>query len=115
MKPHRDHKGYYAFLAHRLSGLALAIFLPFHFLLLGLALDGPDRLDAMLAFTELPAVKFAEWGLVVLLALHLIFGLRVLLLEFTPWPSGTNPRLNWIAPGAFVALLVGLLFAVQVI
>ena len=34
----RREPGYRAFIAHRLSGLALAIFLPLHFLALGLAL-----------------------------------------------------------------------------
>ena len=33
---------------HRLSGLALAIFLPLHFLALGLAIDGEARLDGFL-------------------------------------------------------------------
>lgn len=68
-------------LAHRLSGLVLSLFLPVHFWVLGRALE----LDAFLAWTEQPLVKFAEWGLVLLLALHLAGGLRVLMLEFLPW------------------------------
>ncbi|MBL4600651.1 MAG: succinate dehydrogenase, cytochrome b556 subunit [Rhizobiaceae bacterium] len=111
---HRLHKSYFAFLGHRLSGLALAIFLPFHFLALGLAMEGDNALDQMLAFTDNPIVKFAEWGLVILLALHFSFGLRVLLLEFTPWPSRTDPRLGWILPGLFAAAFIGLIFIVQV-
>lgn len=68
-------------LAHRLSGVALALFLPAHFWVLARAL----QLDAFFAWTEQPAVKAAEWGLVTLLALHLAGGLRVLALEFLPW------------------------------
>jgi fumarate reductase subunit D len=68
-------------LAHRLSGLALAVFLPAHFWVLSRAIE----LDAFLAWTEQPAVKAAEWGLVTLLAVHLAGGLRVLVLEFLPW------------------------------
>ncbi|MFK5980106.1 MAG: succinate dehydrogenase, cytochrome b556 subunit [Rhizobiaceae bacterium] len=111
---HRYHKSYFAFLGHRLSGLALAIFLPFHFLALGLALEGDDALDQVLAFTDNPIVKFAEWGLVILIALHFSFGIRVLLLEFTPWPNRTDPRLGWVLPGLFAAGFVGLIFIVQV-
>ena len=68
-------------LIHRLSGVALAIFLPVHFWALGLGLE----MDAFLRWTEQPVVKFSEWGIVVLLAAHLGGGLRVLAIEFLDW------------------------------
>ena len=37
---HRSHPLWKAFLLHRISGLALALFLPIHFVILGLALEG---------------------------------------------------------------------------
>ena len=91
-------------LAHRLSGLALALFLPVHFWVLGRALE----LDAFLAWTEQPLVKFAEWGIVLLLALHLAGGLRVLALEFLPWRDWAK-GLAALAAGFTVA--AGLAFA----
>jgi fumarate reductase subunit D len=108
LKPHRNHPSYRAHLGHRLSGLALALFLPFHFLLLGLAVEAA-ALDAALAWTELLLFKLAEWGLVTLLALHLTFGLRVLALELLPWPGG-KPRPGWILPGLAAAVVVGVVF-----
>lgn len=110
MGPHRKRPAYLAFLGHRLSGLGLAIFLPLHFLVLGLALEGQASLDGMLALSDLPYVKAAEWGLVVLLALHLSFGLRLLLLEFHPWRSRTADRRSWIIGGAVLALALGGVF-----
>ncbi|MCH6588292.1 MAG: hypothetical protein IH805_08275, partial [Proteobacteria bacterium] len=59
----RRHPGYAAFLAHRVSGVLLAIFLPAHFLVLGLALEDAAALDGFLRWTEAPLVKLAEWGL----------------------------------------------------
>lgn len=70
---------------HRLSGLALAVFLPFHFLVLGTALNGEAALDGVLAWTDSGLVKLAEMGLVFFLALHMLGGLRLLALEFLPW------------------------------
>ena len=107
---HRNHRAYWAFLGHRLSGIALALFLPAHFLMLGLALEGAARLDTALSFAELPLVKFAEWGLVVLLAIHLFFGARLLVLEFLPWPHPMATRAGWIVPGAAAAILIGFVF-----
>ena len=67
----RGHPSYWAFVLHRVSGIALAAFLPLHFWALGQALRGEAALDGFLRFAEAPAVKVAEWGLVVLLAAHL--------------------------------------------
>ena len=81
----RNHPGWWAFLVHRASGIALALFLPLHFLALGLALEGEARLGSFLRWTDQPLFHIAVWGLVVLLAAHLAGGLRVLALEFLPW------------------------------
>ena len=72
------HPAYWAFLVHRVSGLALALFLPLHFVALGMALDGEVALDGFLRFADRPVFKFGEWGLVVLLALHAAGGARLL-------------------------------------
>lgn len=110
MHPLRAHKSYLAAIAHRVSGVLLAAFLPFHFLLLASALDGPDALDHYLRLADNPWVKFAEWGLVVLLGLHLALGLRVLLLEFTAWPHQNEKLQSWIIPSILLVAAVGLLF-----
>jgi len=98
------HSSYWVFLVHRLSGIALALFLPVHFWALGDAL----QLDAFLAWTDQPMVKFAEWGLVVLLAAHLGAGLRVLALEFLPWRDWQK---GLAAAAAALTLAAGLAFA----
>jgi len=113
MNPLRSHKSYLAFIGHRLSGVALALFLPLHFLLLGTAINDIDSLQRALAFTDHPLVKIAEWGLVVLLALHLLFGLRILALELTSWPSRFDNRTGWVLPALILALLAGGIFWVQ--
>ncbi len=97
---------------HRLSGLALAVFLPMHFWALGLALRGDAALEGFLRFSDRPLFKLAEWGLVVLLALHMMGGVRLLLIEFTRW-SGL--RKNWIAGAAGFAALVGMAFALALL
>ncbi len=104
----RNHPAYWAFLVHRISGIALALFLPVHFWALGRSLQGAAQFDVILAWTALPAVKFAEWGIVVLLAAHLGGGLRLLALEFLPWRDWQK---TLAAVAAAVALAMGLAFA----
>ncbi len=81
---------------HRLSGLALAVFLPLHFLTLGLAIDGEARLEGFLRWSDAPLVKLAEGVLVFLLAVHLLGGLRLLAMENLAWHDGQK-RLAVIA------------------
>ena len=100
---HRRDALWIAAMVHRLSGLALACFLPIHFLALGLAIDGEARLDAFLAWTANPMVKAAETGLVFLLAVHMLGGIRVLAVENLPWREGQK-RLALLVGGAAVAV-----------
>ncbi len=103
----RNHPAYWAFLLHRLSGLALALFLPAHLYVLGLAIGDGGRLDDFLAWSEAPAVKAAEAGLVLLLAAHLAGGLRLLALEVLPWRDWQK---TLIALAAAISAAAGLLF-----
>lgn len=106
------HPAWWAFWLHRVSGLLLALFLPLHFLALGQALSGPAALEGFLRFADMPLVKFAEWGLVTLLALHLTGGVRLLLIEYGP---ASGLRKNWIAGGLGAATAAGLAFALALV
>jgi succinate dehydrogenase subunit D len=108
MRSHRNHPAWWAFLVHRLSGLALAIFLPAHFLVMGLAIRGEASLDEFLRWSEQPLVIAGEWILVILLGAHLAGGLRLLALEFLPW---RNWQKTLAAIAAGFALAAGLAFA----
>jgi fumarate reductase subunit D len=108
MRAVRGHTGYWAFMVHRVSGIALALFLPAHFWLLGSALAGEAALDAQLRWTEQPLVIAGEWLLVVLLAAHLAGGLRLLALELLPW---RNWQKTLATLAAAFALVAGLVFA----
>ena len=107
-----SHPAWWAYLMHRLSGLALALFLPLHFWALGLALHGAATLDGFLRFTDQGLFKVAEWGLVVLLSLHMAGGLRILLIEFGP---ASGLRKNWIAGAAGFAFATGRAFALSLL
>jgi fumarate reductase subunit D len=105
---HRSHPAYWAFVVHRVSGVALALFLPLHFLTLGLALNGAAALDGALAWTSQPLVKLGEWLVVSALALHMMGGLRLLFVELLAW---SDQQRNWIAVTSGIGIAVGLLFA----
>jgi fumarate reductase subunit D len=109
---HRANALWLAALVHRLSGLALAVFLPLHFLTLGLAIEGEARLESFLRWSDRPVVKLAESILVFLLAIHMLGGLRLLVLENLAWLEGQK-RIALLAGAA--AMLLAFAFLVSVL
>jgi fumarate reductase subunit D len=107
---HRTGVLWLAALVHRLSGLTLAIFLPFHFLALALAIRGGAELDKFLRWTDQPPVKLSEAALVFLLTVHLLGGLRVLVIENFNWRDGQK-QLATLA--AAVSAVVAFVFLVR--
>ena len=108
---HRTGTLWLAAMVHRLSGLALAIFLPFHFLALGLAIRGNASLDSFLRWTDQPIVKLAEVGLVFLLTVHLLGGLRVLVIENFAWRDGQK---QLATAAAAISAIVAFIFLARV-
>jgi fumarate reductase subunit D len=108
---HRDSVLWIAAMVHRISGLALAIFLPWHFLALGLAIDGDAKLESFLRWSDQPLVKFAEGILVFLLTVHLLGGLRVLVIENFPWTGGQK---QLVTLAAAVSAIVAFIFLARV-
>ena len=107
---HRTNLLWLAALVHRLSGLALAIFLPLHFWALGLALGGEASLGNFLRWTDAWFVKLSETGLVFLLAVHLLGGLRLLVIENLAWRDGQK-QLATLA--AAISAAIAFVFLVQ--
>jgi len=108
----RNHPAYWAFIVHRGSGLLLSLFLPLHFWALGQALAGEARLDSFLRWTDQPLVKFAEIGLVLLLAAHMAGGVRLLMLEFLTW---RNWQKSLLAAATGVSIAAGLAFLLNLV
>ncbi len=103
----RTHASWIAFAVHRISGVLLTVFLPIHFWTLGLALEGEAAFDTALKWYEAPIFKLGEWGLVFLLVAHSLGGIRLLLIEFSPW---RGLRRGWIAISFTTATAASVVF-----
>ena len=101
MPASRRQPGFAAALLHRLSGIALAIFLPLHFFALATALDGAAVLDSFLAVTRTPLVRACECALIAALATHMTLGLRILAIEFLAVRERTVAVLTGCAAAVF--------------
>lgn len=83
---YRGREGQWAFILHRLSGVALALYLLLHVVDISLVMYGPEGpFNAFLAF-------YHRWpfrvGLVMIMAgvvYHAFNGLRIIVMDFTEW------------------------------
>ncbi|MGB7181372.1 MAG: succinate dehydrogenase [Burkholderiaceae bacterium] len=101
---------------HRWSGIALAVFLPVHLYSLGLALHSADALDKLLVFGDLWIVRALQAALVGLLCIHLMFGMRVLIIEWAASRNTGQPanmRLGWIAPAIVIAVTLAFIYGLS--
>jgi fumarate reductase subunit D len=108
---HRGNTLWLAALVHRLSGLALAAFLPLHFIALGLAIEGEAKLEDFLRWSDQPLVKLSEAVLVLLLAVHMLGGMRLLVVENFAWLDGQK-HLAVLAVAASVVVAFAFLASV---
>lgn len=108
---HRNQANYWAFIVHRVSGVILAMFIPLHFQVLNIAVRDAKSFDGFTAWAEAPLVKLAEAVLIVLLAMHLTGGLRLLAIEFLPWRDWQK---SIVAVTAGLSLAAGLVYLLNV-
>jgi succinate dehydrogenase / fumarate reductase cytochrome b subunit len=82
---YRGREGQWAFFLHRLSGIALLLWLMLHTLNISSAMWGPEVSNRLMAFFHVPVFQV---GLLLVTAgalYHAFNGLRIILLDFTSW------------------------------
>ena len=101
--------GTLSWLAHRATGVALALYLIPHFVSIHSAQGGPQALDTTLAGYRGPLFKAAELLLIGVVAFHGFNGLRIVALDFFS-VTGQQRLLFWLTLAATACVLVAASF-----
>ena len=98
--------GMFAWMLHRLTGVALVAYLIIH--VWGLkAMTNPESYNYLIAKYHGPLFKVGEFLLLGAVIYHALNGLRIVLIDFVGW-SPNQKRLFWtLGAVAFVLLVVG--------
>jgi succinate dehydrogenase / fumarate reductase cytochrome b subunit len=72
------------YVAHRLTGLLLTVYLYIHLVTLGSVLQGPDGFDRAMVLMSQPVIRLLELALVGVVVFHAFNGLRLCLLALVP-------------------------------
>jgi succinate dehydrogenase / fumarate reductase, cytochrome b subunit len=83
---YRGREGQWAFLLHRVSGVAIALYLLLHVLDISLVMFGPDGpFNAFLAFYHNWPFRIGLIMVIAAVVYHALNGLRIILMDFTTW------------------------------
>lgn len=72
----------YAYILHRITGLALILYLILHIFVTGKRIEGTDAWKSTMGLLHNPLFKFFEFLLLVAFIFHAINGFRLILIEF---------------------------------
>jgi succinate dehydrogenase / fumarate reductase cytochrome b subunit len=74
--------GSWAWILHRLSGLALIFYLTLHIWVINTLTMGPEKFDSVTQFLNSPLFKLLEVGLWGVILYHAFNGVRVVIVDF---------------------------------
>lgn len=103
---YRGHEGMWTWVAHRVTGVLIFVFLLVHVLDTSLVRVSPEAYDAVIGTYKNPVVGLGEAGLVAAFLFHALNGIRVILVDF--WSKGPrlHRQMSWVVVGLSVVLFV---------
>lgn len=103
---YRGGAGQWAWLMHRLSGVAVLLFLIIHILDTGLVLFGAEIYDKVVKLYTHPVFRVGEVGLAAAVLYHALNGIRITVLDFYPELSGHQRGLFYGVVAVFLLVFL---------
>ncbi len=103
---YKGHEGQWTWIAHRVTGVAIILFLFAHVVDTAVIGWGPEAYNRVLSVYQNWGVRLLELGLVAAVLFHALNGVRIMIIDF--WPSATryNRQLLYGTVGLFVASMI---------
>jgi succinate dehydrogenase / fumarate reductase cytochrome b subunit len=102
---YRGREGQWSWIAHRVTGVGILLFLFAHIVDTALVGWGPDAYNRVVSVYHHPIVQIMELGLVGAVVFHGLNGLRIMIIDFWPKASVQQARLFWTTMALFVATM----------
>jgi len=104
---YRGREGMWSWVAHRISGMLIFLFLLVHVLDTALVRVSPAAYNEVIGHYKTLVFGFGEIGLVGAICFHALNGLRIILVDF--WSQGPRRQrmLFWVVVVVWVLLMLG--------
>ncbi len=99
-------------MAHRVTGVAIILFLFAHVVDTALVGWGPDAYNKVVAVYHNPFIRLLELGLVAAVMWHALNGTRIMIVDFWPKASDWNRQLVYGTVALFVLSMIPITFII---
>ena len=106
MLRYRNREGYWAWVLHRVSGVATVLFLFIHILDTSLLGFGPEAYETFIHLYRLPAFRVMEVGLAAAVLYHGLNGLRIIATDFSDTAARAQRPLWYVVWGLFLVIFL---------
>jgi len=103
---YKGHEGQYSWLVHRVTGVAIILFLFAHVVDTAVVGWGPNAYNRVVSVYENPVVRLLELGLVAAVISHSLNGLKIVLIDFFPSLATRIRLLGYTTLALFVASMI---------
>jgi succinate dehydrogenase cytochrome b subunit len=103
---YKGSPGQWSWIAHRITGVAVILFLFAHVIDTAVVGWGPTAYNRVVSVYENWVVRLLELGLVAAVLYHAINGMKIIVIDF--WPSTTRhyKAMSLMSTGIFVAAMI---------
>jgi succinate dehydrogenase / fumarate reductase cytochrome b subunit len=109
---YKGHEGQYSWLLHRITGVAIILFLFAHVVDTALVGWGPSAYNRVVAVYHNPFIRLLELGLVAAVIYHALNGVRIMVIDFWPKASDFNRQLIYGTVCLFVAGMIPITYLI---
>lgn len=110
---YRGREGQWAFLLHRVSGLAIALYLFIHVVNISLAMFGPEVANAAMVMFHAWPFRFLLLALGAGVVYHSLNGVRIILMDFSGW-GVKHQRTLWYVV-LVLSVLIFVAFSIKIV
>ena len=102
----------WSWIAHRVTGVAIILFLFAHVVDTALVGWGPEAYNKVVSVYHNPLIRLLELGLVAAVIYHALNGIRIMLFDFWPRATTYERHLSWGTIGLFVASMIPITYLI---
>ena len=109
---YKGREGQWSWAAHRVTGVAIILFLFAHVVDTALVGWGPNAYNKVVAVYHNPFIRLLELGLVAAVIYHALNGVRIMIIDFWPRASDWNRQLTYGMVGIFGASMLPITYLI---
>jgi len=101
---YRGGQGQWSWALHRITGVAVFLFLLAHIIDTALVGFGPELYNRVVHVYHNPIVRLMEIGLALMVLFHALNGLKIMIIDFVPKAADYHKQLFGVVVGLYVIL-----------